>query len=116
MGATNAKTVDLRAFGLRTIESPSLTASVSYVNRVLRFLAQLDPPWSTKKARGKTSHGLRRPASVAALRRRPTDSVPLGADGGKVAFASSTFILYSSELETGSVPLHIERGRGNRPD
>ena len=27
-----------------------------------------------------------------------------------------TFILYSPELETGSVPLHIERGRGNRPD
>jgi len=26
-----------------------------------------------------------------------------------------TFILYSPDLETGSVPLHIERGRGNRP-
>src|SRR5438552_2980107 len=43
------------------------------------------PSWSTKKARGKTSHGLRRPASVAALRRRPADSVLHGADGGKVA-------------------------------
>ena len=68
-----------------------------------------------KKARRKTSHGLRRPASVAALRRRPADSCPRIRRRQGVARAS-TFILYSSGLETGSVPLHIERGRGNRPD
>ena len=26
-----------------------------------------------------------------------------------------SFLLYSADLERGTVPLHIERGRGNRP-
>jgi len=37
MGATNAKTIDLRAFGLRGIEAPSFPVAGPPVNRVLRF-------------------------------------------------------------------------------
>jgi hypothetical protein len=85
MGATNAKIVDLRAFGLRSIESPSLTATAPYVNRVLRFLAQF-PTLSgpRKKPAGRHPTGfVARPPSQRGAVGLPI-SVPLGADGGKV--------------------------------
>src|SRR4051812_25675377 len=110
MGATNANVIDLRAFGLRSIESPSLKASAPCVNRVLRFLAQLDPPAIHEKSPREdipraSSPGLRRSAAPSACRQCAARS-----RRRQGAIRVSTFILYSSELETGSVPLHIERG------
>ena len=67
MGATNARMIDLRAFGLRSIEAPSLTASGPVVNRVLRFLAQLDPP---------------RPRKSSVHEKSPRDNVPRASSPG----------------------------------
>src|SRR5256885_9601910 len=83
MGATNAKMIDLPAFGLRNIEDESLAAPHRRVNPVLRFHALPERRRSTENARRTSVPRAPSPGRAASLRRRPGSSVRDQADVGK---------------------------------